>query len=276
LLAILGGCGAEPQAGRGTSQGARRILSTLPGITEMICHLGARDRLVAVSGRCDYPPSVRGLRHIKVHPLDVEAALLARPDLVVVDVRLHRRDLARIRKRFPAVLELDTSRSLESVAVSMERLAAVLDTPTARARAATWRGRKQALQAKLAADAPRIPPRVLIVGQWDPLYALGPGSLLDDVVRLCGGTNVAADLEGDASGTFNEELVLERRPAWILRPLAPVPERIRRRWQDVPAMRDGHVVDASADDLVRAGPRILDAVERLRADGFLAPAGTDR
>ena len=48
-----------------------------------------------------------------------------------------------------------------------------------------------------------------------PLYVLGPGSLLDDMMRECGGVNVACDL-GRASGPFAEELVLARRPDWIL------------------------------------------------------------
>ncbi|EQD48750.1 ABC transporter (substrate-binding protein), partial [mine drainage metagenome] len=36
-----------------------RIVSLLPGATEMVASLGLEDRLVGVSQACDFPPSVR-------------------------------------------------------------------------------------------------------------------------------------------------------------------------------------------------------------------------
>lgn len=38
-----------------------RIVSLLPGNTEMVCALGLQDALVGVSHECDYPPAVRDL-----------------------------------------------------------------------------------------------------------------------------------------------------------------------------------------------------------------------
>jgi iron complex transport system substrate-binding protein len=38
-----------------------KIVSLLPGATELICGLGLRDQLLVVSYECDYPPSVVGL-----------------------------------------------------------------------------------------------------------------------------------------------------------------------------------------------------------------------
>jgi iron complex transport system substrate-binding protein len=241
----------------------RRIVSSLPGITELICHLGGRERLVAVSPWCDHPPSVAGIRKVKVQPFDAEGILAAEPDLVVVDRRLHRQDLERIRLRCPAVLLLDTSRSLPHLAVSAQLLAAVLETPEAKRRADAFQDRLYGSAARIRAAAPETPPRVLVVAQWDPLYVLGRGSLIDDLLRVCGCVNVACDLEGDASGTFDEELVLARRPDWILTPREPMPDRIAQRWRNVPAVKQGRLTDGAADDLVRAGPRILDGLERL-------------
>ncbi len=243
----------------------RRIVSALPGITEMLCHLGAEAQLVAVSPRSDQPPSIAHLPHISVLPFDVEAVLAQRADLLVVDRRLHRRDLAVMRSRVRHVLLLDTSRSLPDLLASMDLLAAVLDTPEAKSGAAAFRARAEALTRALETARPAPPPRVLIVAQWDPLYVLGHGSLLDDLVRLCGGVNVACDLQSDASGTFSEELVLARRPEMILWMAGPLPARLRERWQHVPAVAEGRLIDASADDLQRAGPRILDGLERLAA-----------
>jgi len=240
-----------------------RIVSALPGITEMLCHLGAEAQIVAVSKGSDYPPSIASKPKISVLPFDVEAVLAQRADMLIADRRLHRRDLAVMRQRVPHILLLDTSRSLPDLVASMDLLARVLDTPEAKTRAAAFRARAQALTAGIEAARPTPPPRVLIVAQWDPLYVLGHGSVLDDLVRICGGVNIACDLQSDASGTFSEELVLARRPETILWLAGPLPARLRERWKHVPAVLHGRLIDASADDLQRAGPRILGGLARL-------------
>lgn len=246
-------------------RGPRRIVSGLPGITEMVAYLGGLAQLVAVTPYCDYPAEVTGLEQVSVLPFDAEAVLAARADLLIVDRRLHRRDLEVIRRRVPHVLLLETSRSLPHLAASLSLLAQVLGGEEAATRAAAWRARLDDLTAQLRATAPKAAPRALVVPQWEPLYVLGSGSLLDDVLRICGCANVACDLEGDASGTFPEELVLSRRPDWILWTRDPMPARLRERWRHLPAVTASQIVDASADDLVRAGPRILDGLERLGA-----------
>ena len=243
----------------------KKLASALPGITEMIAFLGKGGDLVAVSPYCDEPADVvAGLPQISVLPFDPEGLLSVGPDLLVVDRRLHRRDLEVIRQRVPNVLLLDTSRSLGHLQQSFTLLETVIGSDERGAkRLRAWQARREGLLARLEANRPATPPRVLVVAQWDPLYVLGRGSLIDDLLRICGCINVACDLEGDASGTFPEELVLARRPDWILTPAEPMPERLRTRWAHVPAVAQGHLLDASGDDLVRAGPRILDGLARL-------------
>lgn len=239
----------------------KRIASALPGITEMIAYLGAADRLVAISPWCDVPAGAKDPRRVSVQPFDAEGFIAAAPDLVIVDRRLHLRDLAAIRKHVPRVLLLETSRSLAHLRHSMQMLAVVLGDVDG---LVAFDERYQSLLASIDADWPGGAPRVFLAGGWDPLYALGPGSLLDDMLRICGATNIACDLGTDASGTFSEELVLAREPAWILSTTSqPMPERLRTRWARVPAVRDGQVAPAHVDDIVRGGPRILDALERL-------------
>lgn len=238
-----------------------RIASVLPGLTEALAWMGAGRRLVAVSPWCDPPPEAPAPRRVGVQPLDVEGLLAARADLVVADRRLLRRDLGRLGARLPAVLLLETSRSLADLRDALEVLAAVLDTDAARAALAAF----DAEWARLGPWAGHPPLRALIVGDWDPLYALGPGSLLDDLAREAGLANVACDLPAGASGPFSEELVLARAPEVILSTVGPPPERIRARWARVPALSAGRWFDLSDDRFLRGGPRILGALAELRA-----------
>ena len=60
-----------------------RIVSLLPSATEIICALGLRDQLVAVSHECDYPPEVAALPRITssilpegLEPAHIDAAVV--------------------------------------------------------------------------------------------------------------------------------------------------------------------------------------------------------
>jgi len=252
-----------PDGEQRAPRGAQRIVSTLPGITEIVAALGGTERLVAVSPWCDTPASVRDLPRVGVQPLDVEAVLAQEPDLVVADRRLLRRDLDGLRGRGVAVLALETSRSLADLADAIDVLAHALDTPQARAFAADWRQDLAVVLKEAEAAVRSPPPRVLVVGQWDPLHVLCEGSLLDDMLRILGCANIACDLGDVASGSFSEELVFHRQPQWIFATSAPMPDGVAARWDAVPAVVSGKVALASSPDLVRAGPSSLSGFRRL-------------
>ena len=242
----------------------KRIVSTLPGLTEIVAHLGALDRLVGVSPHCDTPSAVRAVQQIGVMPLDFEAILALDADLVIVDRSLFRSRLGEMKQRFPSLLALETSRSLADLATSIDLLATVLDTPEASRAAGAWRVDLERIEARIARDAPAVPPRVLVVSLWDPLNVIGPGALIDDCLRICGCANIACDLRGP-SGAFDEELIVARQPDWIFHRAHEVPPGIASRWSGVPGVAPGRIGPCETNDLSRGGPRILAALQRLAA-----------
>ncbi len=249
----------------------RRIVSTLPSITELVAYLAGSEVLVGVSPHCNFPPEVVGLPKVSVLPVDVEGLRALKPDLVLCDLDFHAQSLELLERHEIPVLMLE-SRSLTHLGTTVHVLSQVLEGPgvSERAQAFFRRFAEASVRAALAQRQPAQ--RVLLVDQTDPLNVLGPGSLLDDMLRACGCVNVACDL-GRPSAPFSEESVLMRAPDWILTTWEPLPERLRARWARLPAVAQGHVVLAAADDLLRPGPRTPEALERLAAmlSGQLAP-----
>lgn len=241
----------------------QRVVSTLPNLTELTAYLAGLDVLVGVSAWCDWPAEVKDKPKVAVMPPDLEGLRALRPDLVLCDATLHASSLPLLQKHLPAVLAVEC-RSLPHLLTTVDVLGQVFGTRTSREKARVLTRRLTAA-AEEARGAARTPPlRVLIVGQPDPLNVLGPGSLLDDLLRLCGAVNVAQDL-GRASGPFSVEAVIERKPDWILSTGDPLSDDLRRRWAGVPAVKAGHLASADADDLLRPGPRTPEALARLAA-----------
>ena len=252
-----------------------RIASLLPGITEMVAYLGGLPQLVAVSLHCDTPDAVQALTRLSVMPLSVERLLETKPDLVVLDRRLHRNALDDVAAQGVPVLVLETSRTLDDLEQSFVLLAKVLDTATAMERAQAWTRALERLRAAIA-PAHRMPPeRALVVAQWEPLYVTGPGGLLHAMVSELGFINVACDLPGDASGPYATEVALARAPQWILSPSVELPARVAGVWSATPAIKKQHVVQTSGNIFARGGPWSLLALEELalRMLGLERPAG---
>jgi iron complex transport system substrate-binding protein len=254
----------------------RRIVSLLPGLTETVAMLGALDRLVGVTAHCDEPPAVRRLPQVSVLPLDAEGLAALAPDLILADATLHRGVLPELRRGFSCVLTLESG-SLDALRLSVDLLAAVLGDAAAREAAADFAARLGAARAAASAEGLRSRPRVLVLAQTSPPYALGPGSLLDDLVVAAGGENVAAAL-GRPSGPYSDELILAARPAWILLLGAPPSAAQSALWRRRPGASDDHVVRVRGDLLLRAGPRTPAALELLSdvLRGRRSPADLER
>lgn len=240
---------------------AERIVTLAPGLTELVAHLDGVERLVGVTPWCNHPAGVKDIAKVSVLPLDFEGIVALRPTLVIADRTLHTSGLEQLRRRFPkSLLELETSRSLADLRGSMVALAHRLGRG---GQAKSWLARYDAEVDSWRAPARKRPLRVLVVSEWDPLNVIGPFGLMHDMLRLAGCVNVACDTNMP-SGAFSPELVLERRPDVILHRTGPPPERLRGRWRGVPALEQGRLANCEADDLARGGPRVLDALARLR------------
>lgn len=74
----------------------QRIVSLLPSATEIVCALGAGDRLVGISHECDFPEEVRGLPVLTAPRIDP-----SRPS------RLIDRDIAEVLRQALTIFEID-------------------------------------------------------------------------------------------------------------------------------------------------------------------------
>ncbi|MFO0934468.1 MAG: ABC transporter substrate-binding protein [Planctomycetota bacterium] len=249
-----------------------RIVTTAPGLTALVVALGHGAALVGVSDQDPRTGALADLPRLPVYPsVPAEAVAVLEPDLVLVDRVLSGRDAEALRARFPQTFVTDASQTLDRLRETFLRVADALDRPRL--------GQDLAAELDDARRRHRVEgrPRVLVLGQVEPLppYAIGPRGLLGDMVASVGGENVAWDL-GLPSGPIASEVVLARRPQWILHTGGTFPDALRTAWASVPAVADGRIADVGDDDFMQGGPRTARALARLAALLGGAPSDAPR
>lgn len=270
LLALGGGCGGEvPERIEHAAPGARaqRLVVMAPAAAEMVAALDGLDRVVGVGDFVE-EEGLRELPRLGAYDrpnveriLDLEADLVLTTDSRAAD-EAHRA----LRGLGVEVLALDTStyegvfEALHGVGNALERRAEAAALETA------MRDRLEDVEQLTAALPPR---RVLVVVGRDPLYVAGPGSHLDRLIGIAGGTNVAADAASSYQ-QFSVEAALERMPEVIVDASDNAPGALRgrlaggwERWPFLPAVETDRVWHVAPERLLIPGLRLPEAAELL-------------
>ena len=248
LAASLAACApAAPQ------QKGERIISVAPNLTELLYAAGAADELVAVSEYSDYPEAAKALPRIgDAFRLDYERIVSLAP---TVAVTWETGTPPEVQKRLESlgirVVGIPTTR-LEDIAAGLETLGRLAGTEeVAAAAAARFRADIARLRAEYH-DRPKL--RVFIEIDDTPLFTVGGGHLITEIVELCGGSNVFADANALAF-PVDLESVLVRAPQVILSTDNDDPVEYWARFGGLAAVASGSVYHAPADLLARPSPR---------------------
>ncbi len=243
---------------------ARRIVSLAPYITELLFAAGAGDAVVGVTEFSDHPEAARSIARIGSGTgMDLEAILALQPDLVVAWQSGNPAGQVERLQSLGMTVFMSEPRQLLDVPDTLLRLGRLAGTEqVAQANADNFIRRYHQLRQRYA-QHPVVSVFYQIWGQ--PLMTLNGEHLFSDVVRLCGGRNVFADLPALAP-QVDIEAVLAADPGVIVvatdkkdSPLLAAWER----WPSLSAVAQGHVYSIARDRLVRHSPRILEGAEEL-------------
>jgi iron complex transport system substrate-binding protein len=244
----------------------RRIVSLVPGVTEMLYAIGAEDRLVGRTDFCDYPPAARAKPSVggMVSP-SLEILVALKPDLVVATSSGNSDETRAQLERLRIPLYLVDPYGLADVLRTVERLG---DLAERRARAAeVVAGLERRVRAVEARVAARPRPRVLYVVWPEPLIVPGRGAAVTELIGLAGGDSVSAggpegyprySVEAAVAGA-PEVIILARHGAGT----APYAREKWERFVGLPAIRAGRLHAVDGDLFHRFGPRVVDALEIL-------------
>jgi iron complex transport system substrate-binding protein len=291
VAALSGACGADrsaqtaaatisvtDDAGRTVvlQRPAQRVISLIPAQTEIVGILAGPDVLVARTV-WDEDPRLAHLPSLgNALTPSLEWLAAQRPDLVIAWPDAQSRDVVQRLDDIGIATYASRVESVAEIRSVIERLGVLLGT-TSRADSLV-----RALDAQLDSvhDSVRgrARPRVLYLLSADPPMVAGPGTYIDDLITIAGGSNAFSDLRQLWPQVSLEEIV-RRQPAVIIRPsdraLADPAAGLADRpgWRDVRAVQQRRVHVVDPDLYNRPGATVGIAArglaERIHADSTL-------
>ncbi|MEJ7608507.1 MAG: helical backbone metal receptor [Bryobacteraceae bacterium] len=266
LLCALSLC-AEP----------RRIISTAPGITEILFALGLGGRVVGVTNYCVYPPEVSKIAKIGTWMTpNLEAILSSRPDLVIVQrTAIHDGDKFRALKLPTVDVQLV---GVEDIYATIAKIGAATGVEV---RAASLikqiRGDLDSIRQRVAGKTPAQ--TLFIVGRnpgtLEGIIAGGGKSYHSQVIEIAGGRNILLDSKVPYPKVLQEE-ILARNPDVIIdmgehaeasgiseQQQKKEIELWRKRYPELHASRSGRIHVVSSSIYVVPGPRVVDLARDL-------------
>jgi iron complex transport system substrate-binding protein len=258
ILFALAACSGESVPAPAATV-ASRVVTLAPNLAELVYAAGAGDTLVGVSAYSDYPPAVRTLPQVgDAFLVDREQLTLLEPDLVLAWQSGTPEHVVDELRAAGFRVETIRTRSLEDVATAMRRIGALTGfSDVAAETAVAYSANLQRLRDRHAGDDGI---RVFYQVSARPLYTVGGRHYVSELIRLCGGRNVFADLEAPAPAV-DVEAVVERDPEVLLASTDAGRDAFDewRRWPAMAANRYDNRFLMPADEIGRATPRLAAA-----------------
>ncbi len=247
----------------------QRMVSHVPGITEILFALGLEERVVGVSDFCDYPeeakakPKVGGFYNPSIEKIvdlspdlvltngSVEQLMTQLDSLGITYVVLHPDDIDGILRNIELAGEITGSekRARELYEDMTERIAHVVTR---------------------VQDAPRV--KVFYTFATTDLnspWTAGPGSFVDSLITMAGGENIGAKALAPWV-QFSIEEVVSADPKVIIvdashgSAVTPISELKRHPiWREITAIKQNRIYPIDGDLVNRAGPRVVQGLEEM-------------
>jgi iron complex transport system substrate-binding protein len=258
VLASLTGCDEAPDPGADPAR-ISRIVSLAPNLTELIFAAGAAETLVGVSAYSDYPPAARDLPVVgDAFTVDQEQLALLKPDALIVWESGTPAHVVDELRHAGYRVEVIRTRSLGDVGNALLEIGALTGHQDEALQAA--KNYEQGLAGLRQRFSSREPISVFYQVSQRPLFTVNGQHFVSELIEVCGGRNIFADLD-ELAPTINVEAVVDRNPEVMLAGDEAGSDAFAEwgRWPGLAAIRYQNLYFMPADEIGRATPRLLSA-----------------
>lgn len=239
-----------------------RYISLAPSTTEVLFALGLDNEIAGVSTYCNYPEQTNNKtkvgsfsnpnieRIISLHPDYIFCTGLEQAPVVAqlrqLNFKVYVADPVSVKELFKTIEEIgEITHKIKEASLLIEKMKSEIEEVSSKV--------------KLIPHEERV--KVFIEIWHEPLMTAAKGSVVDELITLAGGVNIAHELIRPYCN-FSAEKVISLNPQCIIlaymdkeAPLKLVQQRFG--WNKIDAVKNGRVFnDIDPDTLLRPGPRI--------------------
>lgn len=243
------------------------IVSLSPTATEMLFAIGAGPQVKAVDDQSNYPAQAPKTKLSSFQP-NVEAIAKYQPDLVVISGDLPGLSSSLNKLSIPVLVE-PAAKGLDDSYAQLTQLGQATGHPAEAASVVS--SMKSRIQAILA-SAPKFDTPPTYYHELDNTYFTATShTFIGTVYGLLGMKNIADAATKKASDypQLSAEYIIQTNPQIIFladtKCCAQSLQTVRKRagWNQITAVRDGHVIALDDDVASRWGPRIVDFLQTV-------------
>jgi iron complex transport system substrate-binding protein len=243
------------------------IVSLSPTATEMLFAIGAGSQVKAVDDQSNYPPQAPKTKLSGFQP-NVEAIASYQPDLVVISGDVPGLSASLTKLSIPVLVE-PAAKTLDDTYAQIEQLGdATGNVKKAADLVASMKSRITAILASL----PKFASPPTYYHELDNTYFTATSkTFIGSIYGLLGLKNIADPADKKASGypQLSAEYIIQANPQIIFladtKCCGQSAETVAKRpgWNQITAVRDGHVIPLDDDVASRWGPRIVDFLQTV-------------
>jgi len=244
---------------------ADRIVSLVPSVTETLFALGVGNEVVGVSSYDNYPPAVVKLPKVgSFLTPNLEAIAALRPTLVIGrGISSNQRELHAMRAMGYEVLTVEDD-SLAQIEDSIRTIGArVGKSAQSHEVIASIEAKVTDVRTHVGSFPER---RTLMLVGHQPIVAVGPGTFLDDLLKIARAENIA-DAARQQWPQLSMEFIVAMRPEIIfdgqMGTDARTSSRFWKAYPVIPAVRNHRVLGYPEDPTLHPGPRVGMTLEMI-------------
>lgn len=243
-----------------------QIGSMAPSATETLFAVGAGNRVAGVTTADDYPQEVEDIEKIG----DYQQMNTEKIASLGIDLILHSFD--GFTEEQAESLEQKTGAKV--VVLNPTSVEAAIDSVSTVGKAVGNVEKARVVEERLQSELNQLEqqleglpqPTVFYEIGYDPLFTVGPGSFVQDAIRIARGENVTADAQ-QAYPQYSVEKLLQDDPEYYLagRSSGVTVEQIKSRppYSSLQAVQQDQVFVINDDLVNRPGPRIVEGVREI-------------
>lgn len=233
---------------------AKRIISLAPSLTESLYEIGAGKQLIGVTSSSDFPNAATKLPKVADYrDLDLEKIVSLHPALILAWQGGNPQAQLDKLKQFHIPIFYSKINQLRDIPTLLKQLGCLTGhTRTANQKATYFQQHYLAIK-KQHATQKRV---AVFYALWQtPLLTLTKNSLVNDMIKTCGGKNIFANALG-AAPEVSREAVMAAKPTVIISN-GPHWKTDWQQWPEIPAVQHKKLFTINPDTLLRPTYRSL-------------------